>query len=330
MGLSLHTGVVVFNQDPYKRGRVQVRIFELHGVPTVLRDRNIEKNYDEVIEDDYVTDEFLPWARVMSPMGGGVYDSGSVTPLPVGSTVVVGLEMDDEESIIVLGALNKKPSEIMGYGADEDGDMGKWSAPEGEESELPEEARKEDRKTYVIYKTPKGAAIIVEEADEGEKTRVIDRAGQVIEMFSPVKTASNQGNSKQRGVGNSIDGGQVPYEDILNSEAWIKIVDLSGQSIHMYAKEGESYIELTDKAGQKIKMGATDGAEFIEITDKSGQSIKLDAVANKVEIISKGEMGLDVPSKLAFPKPLTVEITGTASITATGNLTVTAPTILLN
>lgn len=62
--MKLYRGIVVDNADPNKSGRVKVRIFELHGLPsdTEVIDGTPNENLTQTPDDK------LPWAEVMQPI----------------------------------------------------------------------------------------------------------------------------------------------------------------------------------------------------------------------------------------------------------------------
>jgi len=173
-------GTVENNKDPFKRGRVQVRVVEIYGVKGA----------------DSPTD-LLPWAKTIQ-VGGGSYDSGSYIPFPIGATVAVVFEQGNVTSPYILGGVPKKPVSDYVYGKVGDS-LGEWN-PSTIDTDSPREAVTDDDATVtVLYKSPKGATILIEEVDGGEFIKIIDRSGQVLEMFSSVSVAKNDGNAQQRG-----------------------------------------------------------------------------------------------------------------------------------
>jgi len=294
----LYIGRVTDNRDPEKLQRVKVRIWEIHGFSLDLMSKEalspdekarLEEVYRNSIGDGYVQDTHLPWASVLT--AGSGHDSGSVSLYPVGSKVMISTVMGSLDTLIVMGGVDRLSSESLFYGK-EGTELGKHSFSKGI-PETPQETHTANRSKAVIYKTPKGAAIVIEEEDEGERTRLIDRAGQVIEMYTPVKASENEENKSARGVGNVPDGGEVPTSKMKDGKAWVKFYDL---------------------AGQTIEMVATKDGEYIKIMDKEGQSILFDPVNKKIVIESKGT----IEEKMAGAK--TTEIPGDWNITVGGNV----------
>jgi len=86
--------------------------------------------------------------------------------------------------------------------------------------------------------------------DGQERLRIIDRSGQMVEMYSPVNAGNNQGNATQRG--NSVAPGGIGIGNV--TEAFIRLLDLEGQEIIVDAKN--QYVQMKDKEGQFIKLDA--------------------------------------------------------------------------
>jgi len=103
-------GLVVDNNDPESRGRVQVR-FPPHRSPGPFdRDRSVRR-------DDQEHDEI--WARVATLMAGD--DRGTWFMPDVGDEVLVAFENADPTSAYVIGALwsrRNPPPEFMSTGND--------------------------------------------------------------------------------------------------------------------------------------------------------------------------------------------------------------------
>lgn len=90
----------------------------------------------------------------------------------------------------------------------------------------------------VIYKSPLGHTILYDDTRGSEKIRIIDRAGQIIEMSCGLRD-----DIVRRGTGNKIDGGAKSLIDTVTS-AGIKIIDLAGNKIELHSETGASYLEL--------------------------------------------------------------------------------------
>ncbi len=285
----VYVGEVVDNVDPENWGRLKVRIEEIYG-------NKLETPTKEI-----------PWASECS-RSGGVFDSGSRIPYLTGSTVYIMFERGSPAHPIIMGGVTKKPVATWFYGTPHSVAKSTWSPP-AEGTELPKEAR-DNQSVHVMWKTPKGATILVEEKDGGEFLRIIDRAGQVIEMTSPVQI----GEEHTRTDKNVIDTDGMDYSK-MSGPATIRIVDLAKQEIilnadsgkesvliksqnrdgsrvqqiHLLTEVDKEQILIEDKAGQQILMYAEGTQEFLQITDKNEQRIKMNAIPHQeyIEIVDK-------------------------------------------
>jgi len=266
---------VVYNKDPQHLGRLQVRVYELHGDT-----RNIP-------------DADLPWAFTVSFLGG-FYDGGSHTPYPVGSSVLVVFEQGLPDKPWVLGGVPKRPQGPTGpwkYGRAGES-MGQW-LPKDKDTDVPTDTRENREETkYVTFKTPKGATLVIEERDGQEYLRLIDRAGQVVEMSAPVTTGANAANAAQRGTKCVETGDQLPYASMVGAQATITVKDLAGQYIRLKALQNGELIELQGcKRGgwdpQKIEIRDESGNEEIRITDRQGQVIVLRTGGGEKKILAQ-------------------------------------------
>ena len=162
-------GVVESNNDPYRTGRVQVRIPCLHGVPDVT--------------PTAIPSTDLPWAPICSLSAG--HGRGTVLTPMIGDTVFVGFEDGRKDKPIVLGSCY---SSGTGEGKQFTGSTSKMFKDQNGKtslstsmSNIPDAAREGDC-NQVLYKSVKGAAFECHDADGCESIRMIDRVGQIIEM----------------------------------------------------------------------------------------------------------------------------------------------------
>lgn len=67
--MKFYRGVVVNNDDPQKGGRVQVRIFELHGAPKDCTPGGYAVSDGKLdVKNQIIDDTNLPWAEVIQPI----------------------------------------------------------------------------------------------------------------------------------------------------------------------------------------------------------------------------------------------------------------------
>lgn len=247
-------GTVENDCDPLSYGRVQVRIPYLHGVSI----------------DDGLPTERLPWAQVIYPGSSG-WDFGKYDPPIIGTTVLIVFEMGDPYRPIILGNWQAIPAtddpnqnaqvqDLTQYGesknaANEVGipykptAMGKWFGKN--RLETPKETHltvNYEPTTRVPFKTPKGAAISINEGGETEGVSMVDRAGQGIAIKGRVLDDKSQGNAEQRGTRTTHSGTQMIYgESMQDADTSIRIQDMTSQGIRIKGKRGEERMRMQSK-----------------------------------------------------------------------------------
>jgi len=262
--------------DPKGLGRVQVRVWALHGLP----------------ED--TPQKGLPWAIVNQPGGCG-YDHGPSHGYQVGQDVIVLHRMGDPRFPVVIGSFHgDSASEIeMLTRNGEPKEQPTWTAPKG--NTVPQDVfdgNETKHPTRAVWqKSYKGHTILVEDRDGEEFLQVIDRAGQTIEMFCPVTEEGNENNAEQRGARSSAKGDQVGHDKMVDRNAYIRLTDLSGQTITMNAQSGNEEIVLLSqpRAGsrqQKIVLSSAVGRDKVSIEDTMGNQVTLDAFGDNALSLS--------------------------------------------
>lgn len=278
--IGLWVGRVEDVDDPSQLNRVRVRIFHLHGDK-----RSTPTNA-------------LPWCEVVD-FGGGGFDYGSGGRLyPEGSTVWLAYEMGDEDRPVVIGGRrgspvrdDKNPVEFLTTdGTSQSKVEDTWLPEEG--NEIPKDifADSADEDTHptrsVWNKSFRGHTILVEDRRGREFLRIIDRAGQVIEMDCPVDATTDENNSEQRGNRNAIDDTQVSQSSLVNGRAFIRLKDIAGQEVILDGKSNGEEIRLTSRnrqgsVAQQVVLSSAKGREKIELIDKAGNKITIDPNSDK-------------------------------------------------
>ncbi len=166
----------------------------------------------------------------------------------------------------------------------------------------------------VLLKTETGHTIVVDDKDGEEFLRIVDRAGQIIEMLCPVKPESQAGNALPRGVRDAIRGDQLDIaQDIVGKRASIEVADLCRQHLRFEAWQDEEKIHIqscdaqrtrwqkilldTTKDREKVHVWGLNGqqyvlidstknAERIHVRDKAGSEVVLDATSGNIVIRS--------------------------------------------
>lgn len=166
----------------------------------------------------------------------------------------------------------------------------------------------------VLFKSETGHTVMVDDKDGEEFFKIVDRAGQIIEMLCPVKPESQAGNALSRGTKSAIQGDQLDIDsDIKDKKASIEIADLCRQTLRFEAWKDEEKIHIqscdaqqsrwqkilldTTKEKEKVHIWGLNGqqyvlidstkdAERIQVRDKAGSEVILDATSGNVLIRS--------------------------------------------
>lgn len=204
---------VVNIHDRKKIGRVQLRIPSYHGVPGVT--------------DKYIEDAQLPWATPCF-YGGCGQDWGSfMVPIP-GSWVWVLFEDNDVEKPVYIGGIPSRGSSLAKEMNDLKVDITPqqpWTTVPGQ-PDIPFDEF--EGKTWgvpergIIFKSQKGHTIMFDDTDGKESMTFMDRVGQVIKFFAPVKQSKNF-LKYHRELHSAEKNDQLGAEDGLAEESSIMI-----------------------------------------------------------------------------------------------------------
>lgn len=272
------------DQDQTGLGRVQVRVFAFHG------------------DNSRTPKEVLPWAEVVS-MGGGGYDYGSDDTPPVGSWVFVMFEGGHENFPVVIGGVRGKPRFPQEMLTDagklpdgQDDPEASWVPPHGQAESAKEtyadaDPEEHSRTRRVWKKSFKGHTIYIEDGDGKEFLRIVDRAGQMIEMSSPTPKGENAGNIQQRGIRTAERGDQLSQDNIDTGGAHIRILDVAGNEFILDpAKGSERVMVRNTNSGrtktQEIEMSLAGGKPSIRIAGAEGDAITIEGGGETPIVIS--------------------------------------------
>lgn len=161
---AFYIAVVEDTNDPYKLGRVRIRIPSIHGT-------NNNQAY-------FLPNSSLPWAKPAILNGAG-NDTGQFIIPAYGTRVLVSFEFNDVNKPLYFGGIptligdtktyNDNPG--IYYGSDIE------ITTDDRISDLDESSSQQ-----VIYKSFKGSTIIIDDKDGKESIKIIDAAGQQIIM----------------------------------------------------------------------------------------------------------------------------------------------------
>ncbi len=273
--------------DPTRRGRVRLHIPELFGTK----------------ESDY-TD----WVPVRAFSGG--LDCGSmVTPEKndKGIAIVSFIHGNNQYPIVEGFIINGDLHDPNGPEESKELCDGQGCIDCVEKDLLPIDLKEHKKyhnhtnefycpKIKTLYKSPKGAALILGDRGEKEFLRFIDQTGQVLEFSCPVKKEK----TRKRGLNNALNGDQFDTEeDIIDDGAYIKLMDLANQMMHFQSKFGEELICFLNRnkegdSSHKVLMTVKENEEEYSITqDIKGriQSLVFDGRKNLESIKLTGKCG---------------------------------------
>ena len=231
------------NADPNGVGRVQIRVPSMHGLKT-----NGTPNED------------LPWASLLSPSAG--CDYGSFMVPEVGEYVMVQFEDGDPYKPILMGSVygsGSKNPKVYGSG---EADDEQWEGEPGL-NEVPEEAQRKVPTLKVLYKSPSGAMIAVDEAKGGEGILLQDGLGQHISIATNLSETGKGPKASRDSEGTSIE-----------------IKDMNGQTLTM----------SSSKEGNTIKLKSTGGYEMTIDPEEDGFKIKADE--STIHIDKEGKISI--------------------------------------
>ena len=261
----VHMGVVEYNIDPLKQGRCKVRIPSIHGTEISI----------ETID--------LPWA---SPLGlaGGLHDFGTVTVPPVGSMVYVLFLVGDPEKPLYAGGVyrnltdtpsskeetkhirvqaNVKKSRVTGKELpDRPISMGEWVLPLGPEVPLEILGTVYEPTTHLLFKSQKGATVVVHDRDCFEEMKIIDRSGQGVFMNSALTVNANASNASRRAGRVAKDPVPVDYSTVVGQTSTLELVGATGQGIRIVSRKNSEFIEVASKGNSNDRSVLTVGSNL--------------------------------------------------------------------
>ena len=328
-GSGLYRGRVESNKDPHSLGRVRVRIPSLHGIPN-----------DE--GDSYISTDNLPWATVATPFPSG-YEYGSVVVPEVGSYVFILFETDSEYPVCIggcygKGASNLKPMGVIGeFDSSEDKyseSNGKWYTP-ARHDEVPTDYLKGVNKSNheptrsVIYQSPKGSSIVVDEKDDHETLSILDRLGQSLTFLSAVSKESNWRNSHARHGRSVLEEDTYELDELGTKPVGYVLKSLAGQLFRSITTKVRSVTELVNKhkyEGDHTASGVytetSDDHTRIKVFSQTGDNVAVIEIFNGTDItVSNGV------SKFHMDKSTTKIVTPNTVI-VTNSLTSNCPLVV--
>lgn len=285
-------GRVEYNIDPLKLGRVQIRIPSLHGS-----------------EDDIPT-ESLPWARLISPLGGG-YDSGSWAIPEVGSWVLLVKEYGTDISWYYLGVVRGTGIEDRRGSFRSEGDEGYADQIQGawtksDEAEYPYESEGLPSKIVPI-KSVKGATVAISDEDGNESLDIIGHNGMTMRMISP-RISDLKGRASARGSHDMND--PVPTSKFGTIAYLVK--DAMGSLFRMMNNRGgKSTLEIVGKDGSKVAgVELLPSDEEARVFVQGGGEVK---ISSSGVVLSSGSASIKISGGTIDIEGATINIKGSTT-----------------
>ncbi len=244
-----YRGTVVENSDPLGLGRVRVRVPQIYG------------SEDQRDSSFYVPTYAIPWAT-SAIMAGAGNNTGAFLIPNIGDTVFVTFENQDENLPIYFGGILTRDGENKFIGT---GDVNSNQLYKASDMDFNTDIS--NRAQRVLYKSLKGATIIVDDKDGDESIKIIDQLGQFISMENVSSGPLNRDRSG--GVVDKKRSGRIVIKD-----AYEDSVALHDGEIHIKTPRLVIETDEIKKVGYNDEFPAeVDYAE--EILGDTGRSIHI-------------------------------------------------------
>lgn len=338
----LWRGVCEYNIDPKGLGRIKVRVPTIHGAAIGGADY-LGSSKEQSKSGTGIDTDSLPWAWPCFKTGG-IADTGDFDVPLIGASVWIMFEQADPKYPVWMGTwpyIPEKSQEVNTISSWNIPDpslnvsMGTWMQAAG--LTIPKEAQADFNDTFVrvVAKSPKGATILAKDTDEAEVLMIIDRLGQVLEMYTPVNRINNAGNAAQRGTRsarNQNDASQSAFDPgtyCKDGKAYIRIIDASykngtpsGQFIKLSAERDKQLVRIHGASGHDVYIDSTSGDEKIVIKDNKGNFICFDKDSN-IRIKAKKDQ------KVSISGDSVIDIEGNYTLKVGGTLEIDCKTLVI-
>lgn len=256
------------NKDPMGLGRVQIRVPSLHGLA----------------KDNIVSKASLPWAHVIAQSAG--YGYGSFMIPEIGEYVFIQFEDNSQYKPIVLGSAYGTNSKYAKKYGEESEDDEKWEGEQGG-LEVPASAQRPNPSRKILYASPTGAEISVDEKVGGQGMSFTDGLGQGLSISTALSSKGNKGPKASRKSDNTS----------------VTLSDSGNQSITMTTDLIKSVTTINGSNGYNITIDPTDMGMKIDAVNSSifldkegnvtisGKSISI-VGSNEMTLMSAGHIGI--------------------------------------
>ena len=272
-------GKVVDNNDPLNIGRVRVRIVHMHG--------SYSDDENEVLPPNVIPTKNLCWAFVAQPFPVS-FESGSYMLPEIGSNVFVMFEDGDNEKPVVIGysyGSHKNNSYKIGNSFKSETytkDKGK-RIQRAKAQEIPIEGQN-SMDAKILYKSPKGSSIQIDDRDGKESIGLIDPVGNMIGIGTQIQANFSRNNEHSRKFKNANTENYEFSESKLNGNSVIFLKSLYKSVIKFVKNKSKTSIEwflgkkgiITTEEKEKKKNGTY---IFYNEDDKYELSVASDGIS---------------------------------------------------
>ena len=222
---AFYRGTVVDNYDPEGLGRIRVRVPQIYGS---------EENRDSIV---YTPTYAIPLATPAVMVGAG-NNTGSYLIPNIGDIVFITFENGDSKLPMYFGGILTKDGvdKFIGTGNANDGNLYQATANDFN-TDITNQAQR------VIYKSLKGATIIIDDSDTNESIKILDQLGQSITLEN---NSSNILGRDRAENNSSVLSGRVMIKDSYGD-----IVSMQGGEIYIKAKKLSLEVDELNRKGDE-------------------------------------------------------------------------------
>jgi uncharacterized protein involved in type VI secretion and phage assembly len=265
-----------------------------------------------------IANKNLPWAYPAFASAG--YEYGTFLVPEVGEWVFVIFENNSTDSPVYLGSsYGKGATQAKTYGS-KDG-QGQWTGEAGK-NEVPTDAQRDEPTKKIIYKSPKGASVEIDEKDCQEQIAITDALGQIVKLESNL----TDGVQHKRITGD-VDSSGAACDKSSGSRVAVRAA--GKQMLEMTTKDGVRDIKADLSDGYVIHIIDNNGSVSATYQHKNGSKIIMNDSGITIE--SSSQLSIKGAPSVNISGGQTVNVNGgnTVNVTGGNSVNVSAPGITL-
>lgn len=248
--IPLRRAIVTDNDDPKRIGRVRIRIVSIHGIEG---------------EPDAISNDELPWALPCFP--SATYNSGFCILPEVNSTVWVLFEDGSLDKPVYIGGMFGTGTAVGRQVGNTSG--GEYRSQRLYKSEVPDEFTP-DNETKIVYKSPKGASLIVREQLGEESVELRDQLGDTLTMRAPITDDVSIANIEN-----------MPPETLIDDHTEVSLTTFNGSKVGIQSWPDRSVADLLIK-------GDVEENYLWAFADTGEQHVHIAAFNNIIDVTKDG------------------------------------------